>query len=75
MHRVWLWVHPIQFLTLLYIFIGVLAFGIHFILLSTERYNWLAGPAARGHAPMKKAEMYVPPTPAGHELTVRVTFG
>jgi hypothetical protein len=33
MQRVWLWVHPIQFLTALYIFLGVLAFGIHFILL------------------------------------------
>jgi light-harvesting complex 1 alpha chain len=56
MHRVWLWIHPIQFLTALYIFIGVLAFSIHFILLSTERYNWLGprGPAA------KKAEIIVP---------------
>ena len=42
MHRVWLWIHPLRFLTVLYIFLGVLAFGIHFILLSTERFNWLA---------------------------------
>jgi light-harvesting complex 1 alpha chain len=56
MHRVWLWVHPIQFLTALYIFIGVLAFSIHFILLSTERYNWLGGPRAAA----KKAEIIVP---------------
>jgi light-harvesting complex 1 alpha chain len=47
MHRVWLWVHPIQFLAALYIFIGTLALGIHFILLSTERYNWLAGRCGR----------------------------
>jgi light-harvesting complex 1 alpha chain len=59
MHRVWLWIHPLQFLTLLYIFIGVLAFGIHFILLSTERYNWLAGPATKTFQ-VKKAEAAVP---------------
>jgi light-harvesting complex 1 alpha chain len=28
------------------IFLGALAFIIHFILLSTERYNWLANPQA-----------------------------
>jgi light-harvesting complex 1 alpha chain len=73
MHRVWLWVHPIQFLAALYIFIGVLAFGIHFILLSTERYNWLAGPAARTHTPMKKSDAGT--LPNGQKLTVRVNFG
>jgi light-harvesting complex 1 alpha chain len=72
MHRVWLWIHPIQFLTALYIFLGVLAFGIHFILLSTERYNWLAGPAARTHTPMKKSEI-VPNTTA--PKLARVMFG
>jgi light-harvesting complex 1 alpha chain len=72
MHRVWLWVHPIQFLAALYIFIGTLAFGIHFILLSTERYNWLSGPATRG--PAKKAEMIVP-SPTAPQMPVRVTFG
>jgi light-harvesting complex 1 alpha chain len=59
MHRIWTWLHPLQFLTVLYIFLGVLAFSIHFILLSTERYNWLSGPANRG-APAKKAELIVP---------------
>jgi light-harvesting complex 1 alpha chain len=59
MHRVWQWIHPLQFLTLLYVFLAVLAFGIHFILLSTERYNWFAGPATKTFA-VKKAEMYVP---------------
>jgi light-harvesting complex 1 alpha chain len=74
MHRVWLWVHPIQFLTALYIFLGVLAFGIHFILLSTERYNWLAGPASRSHTPMKRSDIYVP-SPTQDNLKVRVNFG
>ena len=69
MHRIWTWVHPLQFLTALYIFLGVLAFSIHFILLSTERYNWLGGPALRG--PAKKAEVIVP-TP-GKTTIVHVT--
>jgi light-harvesting complex 1 alpha chain len=70
MHRVWLWIHPLQFLTLLYIFIGVLAFGIHFILLSTERYNWLAGPASKTFK-VNKAEMIVP-LPHGAYSTVKL---
>jgi light-harvesting complex 1 alpha chain len=70
MHRVWLWIHPLQFLTLLYIFIGVLAFGIHFILLSTERYNWLAGPASKTFQ-VKKADMIVP-LPMGAYSTVKL---
>ena len=73
MHRIWLWVHPLQFLTVLYIFLGTLAFGIHFILLSTERYNWLAGPAVRG-APAKKAEIIVP-MPKLQALPAGVRFG
>jgi light-harvesting complex 1 alpha chain len=59
MHRVWLWVHPIQFLAALYIFIGTLAFAIHFILLSTERYNWLGSRSVT-----KKAELIVPAKPS-----------
>ncbi len=39
-------IHPMRALTLLYIFLALLAFTIHFILLSTERYNWLKDPAA-----------------------------
>lgn len=40
MHKVWMMIHPMRALTLLYIFLGLLAFMIHFILMSTERYNW-----------------------------------
>jgi len=46
MFRVWQMVHPMRALTLLYIFLALLAFTIHFILLSTDRYNWLSAPAA-----------------------------
>jgi light-harvesting complex 1 alpha chain len=34
-------------LTALYVFLAILAFTIHFILLSTDRYNWLASPPAK----------------------------
>ena len=47
MFRVWQMVHPMRALTLLYIFLALLAFTIHFILLSTERYNWLKDSAAK----------------------------
>lgn len=46
MYRVWQMIHPMRALTLMYIFLALLAFTIHFILLSTDRYNWLADSAA-----------------------------
>lgn len=46
MFRAWQMIHPMRALTLLYIILALLAFSIHFILLSTERYNWLKDPAA-----------------------------
>ena len=45
MYRAWQMIHPMRALTLLYIALALLAFSIHFILLSTERYHWLADPA------------------------------
>jgi light-harvesting complex 1 alpha chain len=52
MYRIWTMVNPLRFLVALYTFLGVLAFLIHFLLLSTDRYNWLEGGAA------KKAEIH-----------------
>lgn len=49
MHQVWLIVDPRRALVALFAFLIVLALGIHMILLSTERFNWLetaVGPAA-----------------------------
>ncbi len=57
MHVIWQWIHPVRVLTVLYVFLAILAFTIHFLLLSTERYNWLA------NHPAKKAEMGVPTQP------------
>jgi light-harvesting complex 1 alpha chain len=42
MYKVWLIFDPRRTLIALFSFLGVLAFTIHFILLSTERFNWLA---------------------------------
>jgi light-harvesting complex 1 alpha chain len=41
MYRIWLIFDPRRTLIALFAFLGVLAFTIHFILLSTERFNWL----------------------------------
>lgn len=56
MHRIWTMVNPLRFLIALYAFLGVLAFLIHFILLSSDRYNWIDGPKAKTseiHSPVK----------------------
>ena len=45
MWRVWLLFDPRRALVALFTFLFVLALLIHFILLSTSRFNWLEGPA------------------------------
>ena len=44
MWRIWLIFDPRRTLVSLFIFLFVLALLIHFILLSTDRFNWLDGP-------------------------------
>jgi light-harvesting complex 1 alpha chain len=46
MWRVWLLFDPRRALVALFTFLFVLALLIHFILLSTDRFNWLEGPGA-----------------------------
>lgn len=46
MWRVWLIFDPRRALVALFIFLFVLALLIHFILLSTNKFNWLDGPRA-----------------------------
>ena len=46
MFRVWLLFDPRRVLVSLSIFLFVLALLIHFILLSTNRFNWIEGPHA-----------------------------
>jgi light-harvesting complex 1 alpha chain len=44
MWKVWLLFDPRRTLVALFTFLFVLALVIHFILLSTDRFNWLDGP-------------------------------
>ena len=46
MWRIWLLFDPRRSLVALATFLFVLALLIHFILLSTDRFNWLDGPHA-----------------------------
>jgi light-harvesting complex 1 alpha chain len=45
MWRIWLLFDPRRSLIALFTFLFVLALLIHFILLSTDKFNWLDGPA------------------------------
>ncbi len=44
MEKVWLLFDPRRALVTLFVFLLTLALVIHFILLSTDRFNWLDGP-------------------------------
>jgi light-harvesting complex 1 alpha chain len=50
MWRIWLLFDPRRVLIALFSFLFVLALLIHFILLSTDRFNWLEGAGARSAA-------------------------
>ena len=58
MWRMWLLFDPRRTLIALFIFLFGLALVIHFILLSTNRFNWLEGPRA---APARASEMIIKP--------------
>ena len=60
MYRIWTIFDPRRTLIALFVFLGVLAFTIHFILLSTPEWNWISGEAS---ASMNAAEMA--PLPPG----------
>lgn len=50
MWRMWLLFDPRRTLIALFTFLFALALVIHFILLSTDRFNWLEGPRATSPA-------------------------
>ena len=52
MYRIWLLFDPRRTLVALFTFLFVLALLIHFILLSTDRFNWL-----EGHSEMKTGQI------------------
>jgi light-harvesting complex 1 alpha chain len=58
MWKIWLMFDPRRALVALFTFLFALALIIHFILLSTDRFNWLEGPrkAASISAPLAGAE-------------------
>ena len=50
MHRLWMMFDPRQVMVGIAAFLFTLALMIHFILLSTPRYDWLGDPNAGGTA-------------------------
>jgi light-harvesting complex 1 alpha chain len=60
MWRVWLLFDPRRALVALFVFLFVLALLIHFILLSTNKFNWLDGP--RTNAVAQQSSMPAPAT-------------
>jgi light-harvesting complex 1 alpha chain len=48
MWRIWLLFDPRRSLVALFTFLFVLALLIHFILLSTDKFNWIEGSKAHG---------------------------
>jgi light-harvesting complex 1 alpha chain len=61
MWRIWMLFDPRRTLIALFTFLFALALVIHFILLSTDRFNWIEGPA-KGNKSM--AQMSSMPAPA-----------
>ncbi|MEM8854296.1 MAG: light-harvesting antenna LH1, alpha subunit [Devosia sp.] len=52
MWRTWLLFDPRRTLIALFAFLFILAIVIHFILLSTPRFNWIEGPGAAATSAM-----------------------
>ena len=57
MWRMWLMFDPRRALVALFTFLFVLAILIHFMLLSTDRFNWIEGPRAK---PAESSSLTVP---------------
>lgn len=65
MWRVWLIFDPRRTLVALFTFLFVLALLIHFILLSTDRFNWLDGPRQQEAPGMAVGTPAQPAAPQG----------
>jgi light-harvesting complex 1 alpha chain len=57
MWRIWLLFDPRRTLIAVFTFLFVLALLIHFILLSTSRFNWLEGPGVPAGAASQTAPL------------------
>jgi light-harvesting complex 1 alpha chain len=60
MWRIWTLFDPRRTLIALFTFLFVLALVIHFILLSTDRFNWLDGPRKATAMASQNAPMPAP---------------
>ncbi len=69
MWRIWLLFDPRRVLVALFVFLFTLALLIHFILLSTPRFNWIEGPTAKHVAPAAAAAQMLTPGPAKASAT------
>jgi light-harvesting complex 1 alpha chain len=59
MWKIWLLFDPRRALVALFTFLFVLALVIHFILLSTDRFNWLEPGGAAAPKPAASIEQHV----------------
>lgn len=57
MWRLWLMFDPRRMMIAMAVFLAVLAFFIHFLLLSTDRFNWIEGPRASVMMEMSVADV------------------
>ena len=57
MWRIWLMFDPRRTLIALTVWLAVLALPIHFILLSTNRFNWIEGPRKAASADVTISEL------------------
>ena len=57
MWRIWLMFDPRRTLIALTVWLAVLALTIHFILLSTNRFNWIEGPKKAASLDVTISEM------------------
>ncbi len=65
MWRIWLLFDPRRVLIGLFTFLFALALLIHFILLSTDKYNWIDGPNTK-----KVSSVQVEPAPVAERRLV-----
>jgi light-harvesting complex 1 alpha chain len=64
MWKIWLLFDPRRTLIALFTFLFALALLIHFILLSTDRYNWIEGGKGRARAVQTAPGTGMTPAPA-----------
>lgn len=57
MYKIWLLFDPRRVLVANFVFLFTLALLIHFILLSTDKYNWIEGTAAEATAMTQMSAM------------------